>query len=167
VSLFSLISMLITLAAVSSYFNYRYIKLPTTIGVMLFGALISPTDPIAVLAIMKSVGASQQIESQIAGESLFNDGLGVVIFLVLLQLSALDATSAQDTLVTHRSVWSSVDLGAVGLLLLKEVGGGVLLASAAGYVTYQMLKRVCPYVAQRKDQLNNTNPSDIKPKKNQ
>ena len=179
-SFFSLVSILISLAAVSSYVNYRYIRLPTTVGVMLvallasltlvligpyaggfreqaatlvsqidfnrvvlhgmlafllfagaihvsledlgrewlpvsllaifgtlastcivggvtwlvldwldlgipflhallFGALISPTDPIAVLAIMKSVGASRQLEVQVAGESLFNDGLGVVI----------------------------------------------------------------------------------------
>jgi len=241
VSLFSLVSILISLAAVSSYINYRYIKLPTTVGVMLvalvaslslvligpyaggfreqaaalvsqidfnrvvlhgmlafllfagaihvklddlgrewlavsllavfgtlastfivggmtwlvlgwlglsipflhallFGALISPTDPIAVLGIMKSVGAPRQLEVQVAGESLFNDGLGVVIFLVLLQLAGqVDAGGSATTMS------QSIGFGDVAMLLLKEVGGALVLAMAAGAVAYQMLKRVDNY----------------------
>lgn len=110
------------------------------IHALLFGALISPTDPIAVMGIMKSVGASRQLEVQITGESLFNDGLGVVVFLLLLQLSGLEeggAGAVTAPLSTH--------LRAVALLLLKEVGGALTLALVAGIVTYHMLKRVDNY----------------------
>ncbi|WP_291985994.1 sodium:proton antiporter [Candidatus Accumulibacter sp. ACC007] len=105
---------------------------------LLFGALISPTDPIAVLGLMKSAGAPRQLEVQMAGESLFNDGLGVVIFMVLLQLAGLDGTHGAAAPL-------SFDIGTVGMLLLKEVGGAVVLAMGAGIVTYQMLKRVDNY----------------------
>lgn len=239
-SFFPLASILISLAAVSSYVNYRYIKLPTTVGVMLvslvaslllvlvgpytgnfreqaatmvsqvdfdrvvlhgmlafllfagsihvqvvdlghewlpisllaivgtlistcvvggltwlalgwlgkaiplmhallFGALISPTDPIAVLGIMKSVGATRQLKVQVTGESLFNDGLGVVVFLLLLQLSGLDKAGGAETAPL------SFNLSAVALLLLKEMGGALALALAAGFVAYHMLKRVDDY----------------------
>ncbi len=107
---------------------------------LLFGALISPTDPIAVLGIMKSVGASRQLEVQVAGESLFNDGLAVVIFLVLLQLAGQGGAAGNGATASL-----SIEIGAVAVLLLKEVGGAVVLALAAGYLTYQMLRRVDNY----------------------
>jgi CPA1 family monovalent cation:H+ antiporter len=97
---------------------------------LLFGALISPTDPIAVLGIMKQAGTPKRLETLTAGESLFNDGVGVVIFLALLEL----AVDPERLSAAH-----------VGGLLLREAAGGVAVGMVTGYLVYQMLKRVDNY----------------------
>lgn len=97
---------------------------------LLFGALISPTDPIAVMGILKSAGAPKRLELVIAGESLFNDGVGVVIFTLLLGVLASGTTPS----------WHEG-----GVLLLHEVGGGVLFGLVLGFVTYRLLKSVDNY----------------------
>ncbi len=97
---------------------------------LLFGALISPTDPIAVLGILKTANAPKRLETKITGESLFNDGVGVVLFLVILEI----VTQGQQ-----------FDLSNAGLLFFKEVVGGVIIGFAIGYLAYRMLKIVDDY----------------------
>jgi len=98
---------------------------------LLFGALISPTDPIAVLGILKKAGVPKKLETKIVGESLFNDGVGVVVFLTIFQIakSGLDQTTTFD----------------IVQLFGQEVFGGILLGGVLGWISYRLIKSIDDY----------------------
>ncbi|MDF4222065.1 sodium:proton antiporter [Maribacter sp. M208] len=98
---------------------------------LLFGSLISPTDPIAVLGILKKAGAPKKLETKIVGESLFNDGVGVVVFLTIFQLA-----SATEVAVSPLDI---IELFGV------EVIGGLALGLALGWGTYKLMRSIDDY----------------------
>lgn len=113
------------------YFLLKVLSLDVDfIYCLLFGALISPTDPIAVLGILKQVGAPKKLEMNIVGESLFNDGVGVVVFLTVFQF-------AQGT--------AAVSFGDVAEIFLVEVGGGIALGVIIGWIAFKMMKSIDNY----------------------
>jgi CPA1 family monovalent cation:H+ antiporter len=119
------------LVGVFTYYLFKFINLDIDfIYCLLFGALISPTDPIAVLGILKQVGAPKKLETKIVGESLFNDGVGVVIFLTIYKIA---------------NGGSAVTFGHVAEMFLFEVIGGIAFGLLLGWATFKLLKSIDDY----------------------
>ena len=111
-------------------FNLTGLNVPL-IYCLLFGALISPTDPVAVLGILKNVKVPASLEAKIAGESLFNDGMAVVIFLILLAMATSGSTA--------------LNIGDITLLFLQEALGGAVLGLVTGALAFWALRSIDEY----------------------
>lgn len=133
IMIFSTVSVIISTFAVGTFvylipigdLNIPYIYC------LLFGALISPTDPVAVLSILKEAKVRKSLETKIAGESLFNDGMAVVVFAVILQL----AQGTDNDLTALNISW----------LLLKEAGGGFILGALLGIGASRAMRKIDDY----------------------
>ena len=118
--------------SVMAYYAFVFFSLPLPyIYCLLFGALISPTDPIAVMGILKLAGIPKTLELKIAGESLFNDGVGVVVFLTILEV-AVNGTG-------------KFSVGNTAILFLKEAAGGMCFGALLGYGAWLLMKSIDNY----------------------
>jgi CPA1 family monovalent cation:H+ antiporter len=116
------------LIGIIAYYTLQWVGFPVPfLASLLLGALISPTDPVAVLAILKTAGAPPSLDIQIAGESLFNDGIALTLFLLFYAMTFNSASASWDSAFTA---------------FVVEVAGGTALGAALGWTCFYLLQRV-------------------------
>jgi len=134
VIVFATVGVLISTVVTGTLFYYllQLVGQPIPyIHCLLFGALISPTDPIAVLGILKKANIPKELEVSITGESLFNDGVGVVVFISLFQIAQRGMANIEGSFIAQ--------------LFLSEVGGGIGLGLLIGYIAFFFMRRIDHY----------------------
>ncbi|MGO4770227.1 cation:proton antiporter [Flavobacterium sp. W22_SRS_FK3] len=131
--LYSTISVVIStiLVGYTSFYILGWFHFDVTlVQCLLFGSLISPTDPIAVLSILKSAGVSKSLETKIAGESLFNDGVAVVVFITILQLA---------------KPGSEISIPDILVFFGQEAIGGMIMGAILGWFAYKLIASIDNY----------------------
>ena len=124
----------VALSTVIVGFGFHWLTAMPLLVALVFGALISPTDPVAVIGVLRQAKLPKSLETKIAGESLFNDGVGYVVFLLLAGL-AFPATG------TH----IDPTISGVARFFLREALGGAILGAVLGWLVFQLMKRIDDY----------------------